>query len=101
MRIARDLGDMSLLFPSGITTLRDLPYSLFEAIRLALVFLSFDELPADERPARRIWLDTEKLVSWFDDVKRRREEKYGSGDGSWDKSIDDPVQNEATRGMRG
>lgn len=66
---------MSELFPEGVANVRDLPYRLFDAIRMALVFIGFDELPKDERPPRKIWLDEEKLNSWFAEVeaKRKRE----------------------------
>jgi hypothetical protein len=65
---------------------------MFEAIVLAMQFLRFEEMPEDwERPKRAIYLDQEKLVAHFNEVKKRREEKHG------DKSreIEDPVQNDA------
>lgn len=73
---------------------------MFEAIHVGHIFLSFDELPEDERPDKRIWLDGDALREWFAEVKRRREAKYGGKDsGGWDKSIEDPVENEAARGL--
>lgn len=80
---------MSELLPDGIDDLRDAPHHIFNAIRRALVFLSFAELPEEERPKRRIWLDDEKLNAFFADLKRKRAEK---ADG---KEIEDPVQNDA------
>lgn len=64
-----------------------------EAIRLASVFLSFEELPRDEQPPRRIWLDQEQLRGWFDDVERRRDGRYGA------RAIEDPVDNLAAQGL--
>lgn len=81
---------MSSLFPDGITSLYDLPYTLHQAITMGLQFLEFMEMPKDERPARRIWLDAEELRKHFEAVEKRREEKYGGK-----KEIEDPVQNDA------
>lgn len=95
MRLARDLGTVRDLYPDGIKEVADLPHTLFNAIRLALSFLGFEELPAEEQPPKSIWLNTEKLSAWFETVKKRRDEKYG-GD---TKSIDDPVQNDAASAL--
>lgn len=92
MRIARDLGDVSSLFPDGISSLADLPYTLHDAITAALQFLMFEELPKDERPKRAIYLDPKRLSEHFDAVEKRRKEKY-SGEGK--EEIEDPVENEA------
>jgi hypothetical protein len=84
------------LLPDGVDDLRDCPHVLFQAIRAALVVLSFDELAEDERPPRRIWNDGEQLSEWFKEIKRKREEKYSDkGPGP----IEDPVNNEAARGL--
>lgn len=74
----------------------DLPYSIAEAIARAITWLSFDELPEDERPEKRIWQDGPKLREWFAAVKKRREEKYGT-DGK--QPIEDPVQNAAAKDL--
>jgi hypothetical protein len=47
------------LLPDGVQDVRDLPHTIFEAIRSALLIISFDELPENERPPRRIWNDAE------------------------------------------
>lgn len=100
LRIAKEHGELNDLLPPGVDGLLDCPYTVFEAIRLGQIYLSFDELPEDERPPKRIWLDADQITEWFSDVKRRREEKYsGGGRGGWDKSIVDPVQNEAAKGL--
>lgn len=91
IRIAKSMGDVSSLFPPGITQLADLPHHVGDAISKGLAFSSFDELPSDEKPPRKIWLDEELLGDWFDQVSKRREEKYGVET----KEIEDPVQNQA------
>lgn len=92
MRIARDFGTVAELLPDGVQDMRDCPHVLFSAVRNALVVLSFDELPADERPPRRIWNDGEQLKEWFDEINRRREEKPGA-------EIEDPVDNQAASSL--
>lgn len=79
---------MSDLFPEGVRDLYDLPYTLFEAIRRGLVYLSFEEWPEEDRPPRRIWKDGEKLMAHAAAVKaRRKSEVDGPG------AIEDPVEN--------
>lgn len=74
---------------------------MFDAIRHALGWLSFDELPRDERPPRNIWTDPKRLSEHFKAVERRREEKYGgSQDGVSDK-IDGPVVQNDTEALLG
>lgn len=90
---------MRELFPEGISRLDDLPHTLFGLINRTLLTLSWEELPEDERPPKRIWTDNEKLNSWFEDVRRKREAEM-KGD-SWNKAIDDPVDNDLTAGLRG
>ena len=83
VRLAKQIGDISSLFPTGITRLYDLPYTIHNAILAALAFISFDELPEKEKPPRRIWLDGEKMEAWWDEVKRIRDaELQGHGDQS-------------------
>jgi hypothetical protein len=94
VRLAREFGDVSQLLPAGVEHVRDLPHTLFEAYRVALMFLSFDELPEDERPPRRIWHDGEALREHFEAVKRsRRREAEGHGS----TRIEDPVDNQAAK----
>lgn len=89
---------MSELFPDGVDSLTDLPHKLFDAIRSGLIYLSFEELPAEEQPPRRIWRDGEALNSWFEEVQRKRKAQYG-GSGGWDQSIEDPVENQAAKDL--
>lgn len=79
MRVARDAGDISSLFPPGITSLADMPHTLFEAIRMALHFLGYSELPEEERPPKAIWLDADKMKLWWAEVNANRKAKYGGG----------------------
>lgn len=84
---------MSDLLPEGVDDLLDLPFTLAGAIRSALLFLSFDELPREERPPKSIWLDGRRLQEWFDEVRRDRNREL---DG---KPVDDPVENAAAESL--
>ncbi len=88
---------MSSLFPKGITSLGDLPFHIHEAIVVALQFLSWEELPKDERPKRAIWFDQDKLKAHFEAVEKRREEKYSYDKSGQSQEIEDPVENEAAQ----
>lgn len=92
VRFARDCGQLSLLFPDGITTIRDLPYNIFDAIRMALMWLTFEELESAEQPPKKIWLDNKAMKAWWKAVNKRRHEKYGMNS---DKGIDGPVERNA------
>ncbi len=81
VRVARDLGDISSLFPPGIERLFDLPYTIHNAIVNALGFLGFEDLPPKERPPKKIWLDGKKMKAWFAEVDaKRKAEMEGHGD---------------------
>lgn len=72
-----------------------MPYNLFEAIRLALIFVKFEEMPKEERPPKRIWLDGEKLEAHMKWVEKQREGKHQVDKDGHSKDIEDPVQNSA------
>lgn len=66
---------MSQILPDGLT-LFTAPHSFVGAIRSAMVFLSWQEnLPREEIPPRKIWLDGEALEAWFERVEKLREDK--------------------------
>jgi hypothetical protein len=88
---------VSSLFPRGVTSLGDLPFTIHEAIVQALQFLAFEEMPKDERPKRAIWLDPERLKKHFEAVEKRREEKYSYDKDGQSQAIEDPVENEAAK----
>jgi hypothetical protein len=90
VRIARDLGDVSHVLPDGIRKLRDAPAQFSQAMRAALMFLSFEELPTEDVPPRNIWLDGKQLKAHFDEVRRKHREKIGGAD-----EIEDPRHNAA------
>jgi hypothetical protein len=71
---------VSSLFPPGIDHLADLPHTFHDALMFALMALSWEELPKEERPPRNIWLDSKALNKHFKAVERVRKEKYGGGD---------------------
>lgn len=95
VRLARDHGAVSQLVPRWCEGINDVPHLLFDALRMASVFLSFDELPEEERPPKRIWLNGDRLREWFEEIKRKRKREAGGDSGP----IEDPVDNEAAQGL--
>lgn len=76
MRLARDCGNISSLFPEGVTRLCDLPHTIHTAIRMALHFLKFEEMPEEEdRPPKHIWLDADRMDQWWKEVKAAHESR--------------------------
>lgn len=55
----------------------DLPFTIHNLILGALGFLSFDELPDEERPPKNIWLDGDKMKAWWVEIRRMREARDG------------------------
>lgn len=80
VRIARDCGNISSLFPDGIARLWDLPHTLHTAVRMALYFLKFEEIPHDEdRPPKKYWLDADRMKQWWTEVRQAQEERAKGG----------------------
>lgn len=96
MRIARDLGTAHLLFPPGISDIRDLPAVQFDAIRTSLMFLGFEEMTEEDAPPRSIWLDDEKLTAHF---KRLKEQRKRESDPNGAKSGGEMKQNSLAKDM--
>lgn len=71
---------MTALLPLGVTHMADMPAPLHDAITAGLQFVSFDELPNDERPPKKIWWDKDSMRTWWSMVERKRDEKYGGSD---------------------
>lgn len=69
------MGTAHLLFPPGITDIRELPAPHFDAIRTSLMFLGFEEMPEEDAPPRSIWLDDEQLSAHFKRLKQRRKDE--------------------------
>lgn len=81
VRLARDLGDVSGLLPTGISRLRDIPHQLLASIKAALIFLSWEEnLPKEEIPPRSIWTDMEALNTHFGELARKRKARFDGRD---------------------
>lgn len=84
--------------PDGITSVRDLPWPLFEAVQRGLDILGWIEnVPAEDMPARRIWMDNVALSEHFEMVKRRRRQDRDAA--SKGQEITDPVMNPAAKGL--
>lgn len=79
---------MSLLLPDGITHLGECPHTLHEAILTALRILQYEQFPKDERPPRNIWMESEKLSEWWEEVDRKREAKFKI-DGNSGRPVDE------------
>jgi hypothetical protein len=94
VRFARDCGDLSILYPEGIQRLHDLPYTVFDAIKLALVWLGYEELESVDRPPREIWLDNDEMAKWWKAVKRRHRARWGDKS-DVDEEIEGPTQRNA------
>lgn len=76
------MGEVSVLFPEGISRLDDLPWTLHNAIIQAIYYLGYEELEKDERPPKRIWDRPDEMKAWWGMVERKRKEKYGHDDDS-------------------
>ena len=49
----------------------------------------FENLPEDEQPPRHIWWSDKLIGEWFDEVNRKRKEKFGEKPKSSYDSADD------------
>lgn len=95
VRVARDTGDVSSLFPPGVTSLADAPYTFVQTVRMTLYFLSFENLMYEwERPPKKIWLNEERMDAHWEEVKRRRKALAKGEEGEDDGG---PVENMALR----
>lgn len=83
-----------------MTDIRELPAVYFDAIRTTLIYLGFEEMPEDDQPPRRIWQDPVALKGHFDMLKRDRKARTENG-GNTEGPIEEPVQNDLTKGLRG
>jgi hypothetical protein len=81
---------VSALLPDGIS-LADAPFNLANAIRMALVFLSFEEHELKDRPPKSIWLDNDALEAHWAAVRRR----WKAGDAD----LSDATENAAAMGL--
>lgn len=81
--MARNAGDISSLFPEGVTRLADLPFTIFNLIANSLFFVSFDEMPKEDRPPKSIWLDSDRMEQhWAALDAKRRDKEQGRADTS-------------------
>lgn len=102
VRIVRDLGSVRDLFPEGVDSFADMPYTLFEALRMGKAFNGFQEMLEDEAPPKNIWLNDKLLKEHFDWLKLHREKKYkgeGGGGSIHDEEIEDAVENTDAEAM--
>jgi hypothetical protein len=69
------MGTADLLFPPGVTDIREMPSAHFEALSTSLMFLGFEEMPEEDAPPRKIWLDPEALTEHFKWLKQKRKDE--------------------------
>lgn len=72
------MGTAHLLLPPGVSDIREMPAPHFDLVRRSLMFLGFEEMPEEDRPPKKIWLDDEALMSHFVRLKEKRKEETKS-----------------------
>lgn len=88
LRAASALGDGSSLLPFNVNYVEDLPHDLAMAISHGLIILNWQEnLSKDETPPEWMWPFSDELESWFEQVKRNREDKYGKSASSGETEL--------------
>jgi hypothetical protein len=71
------------------------------AIAHATTLLSWQEnLMSEDMPPEWMWPLPDELEDWFVDVKKRQDERYGTGDKEPAEDAPGMAQNELTRGKR-
>lgn len=94
MRAAKLSGNGLFLFPDG-STVEEVPWDLAAAIEFAIRICSWQEnLMSEDMPPNWMLPFEDELQIWFEEVERRREERYGGGE-----SVD-LEQNELTERFR-
>lgn len=71
--MAMKFGSLKSILPDGIKSLIDAPWSIVAAIQYAMMIISWHSLPSEEQPPREIWQNDEKIIKWFEAIKRHRE----------------------------
>jgi hypothetical protein len=65
------------------------------------MILSWQEnLPDDEMPPEWMWPLDHELVGWFDEVQRKRDERYGNHDGDSDDTVVPMMNNQLAAARR-
>jgi hypothetical protein len=90
------MGTAHLLFPPGCDDIRELPAPLFEAIKVSLIYLGFEEMPLEDQPPKKIWQDNDALKQHFEMLKQKRKQEAST---TVEGPIEDPVQNELAKDM--
>lgn len=81
-----------MLLPEGAVNINEMPADLSDALSHALLILSWQKnLSEDEMPPRWMWSFNDELERWFDEVTRKRENKYSSNS---DDDSGDMMRNE-------
>lgn len=53
----------------------------------------YENLPEEEQPPRHMWHSEKRIGEWFDEVNRKRKDKYGGekGSSSYEDADDVPM----------
>lgn len=99
VRAAKATGNGSCLFPPGINSVEEMTWDLCLAIEHALRICSWQEnLMPEDMPPNWMLPFEDQLKIHFEEVDRRREEKYGTGSGDVESS--DMMSNDLSSGFR-
>lgn len=102
-RTARKGGNASLLWPEGCSSIEEVPIDLIRSVNHAFKILDwFENLMKEEIPPEWMWPIDHELELWFEEVERKRDERYPShGDSSGDESGGHMMVNELAKDLRG
>lgn len=101
VRVAKVVGDRSLLWPKWCNGVDEVPADLVQAIAHAVFIINASEnLMEGEQPEDWKWAFDDEIAAHFENVKRQREKRMKSGSSS-DGFDDDAgwAQNEYARGF--
>lgn len=96
--MARSTGNGASLFPSGVTSIEEVPVDLLRAISHADKILDWHEnLMEKDIPPEYMWPFDDALTEWFEDIKAAHE---SGGDQPDDRTVVPLVSNELAEGRR-
>jgi hypothetical protein len=92
--MCRDGGCLRDLWPIGVDHAADMPHTFNTILQRSLAVLRWQEnaWKPEHVPPKRIWDDDEKLNLFFEQVEKEKEREMKGGK---DKTIEDPVSNDA------
>jgi hypothetical protein len=98
VRTAKLSGNGACLFPEGTHSIEHLTWDLAQAIEHAVRVCSWQEnLMSEDMPPNWMLPFDSELELWFEEVDRRREDRYGGGA----EESGSMMENELTKGRFG